>query len=343
MNILLTSAGRRTYIVEYFKEALKGEGLVFASNSCMSPALMAADKYFLTPYIYEEGYIDFLIEKCRKLDISMVIPLFDLDVSKLSENKEIFKAEGIDIAVSDPKAAETCSDKYLMFLRLCEKGINCPITVTDIDEAILRAKNRDFKWPVIVKPRFGMGSIGIFKAYDENELKAAFSMCRRSVLESYVRYGAGKNREDCVIVQEIAEGSEYGMDVVCGLDGTYLTTIVRKKLAMRAGETDEAIVLGENAPEFGILSKLGGDIAKALNPAGILDADIIMGRDYVPYVIDLNARFGGGYPFSHLAGANVPKAYLLMKEGKNKEALKYLKVKPGTHGYKEITIKGCSY
>ena len=33
MNILLTSAGRRTYMVEYFKEVLNGNGEVHASNS----------------------------------------------------------------------------------------------------------------------------------------------------------------------------------------------------------------------------------------------------------------------------------------------------------------------
>ncbi len=33
MNILLTSAGRRTYMVNYFKDVLNGKGKVFASNS----------------------------------------------------------------------------------------------------------------------------------------------------------------------------------------------------------------------------------------------------------------------------------------------------------------------
>ncbi len=48
MNILLTSAGRRTYLVEYFKEALHmaGEaGMVHAANSKVSPAFFAADRW----------------------------------------------------------------------------------------------------------------------------------------------------------------------------------------------------------------------------------------------------------------------------------------------------------
>ena len=105
-------------------------------------------------------------------------------------------------------------------------------------------------------------------------------------------------------------------------------------------ETDEAIVLGENDREYGILKRLGAGIAEALGPSGLIDADVIMDeKSLKPYVIDINARFGGGYPFSHLAGADVPKAYVLFAEGRAEEAEKYFNTVPGTHGYKEIVVK----
>ena len=47
MNILLTSAGRRSYLVQYFKEALRlggCGGLVHAANSCQCPAFACADR-----------------------------------------------------------------------------------------------------------------------------------------------------------------------------------------------------------------------------------------------------------------------------------------------------------
>ena len=75
-------------------------------------------------------------------------------------------------------------------------------------------------------------------------------------------------------------------------------------------------------------------------PSGLIDADVIMDeKGQEPYVIDINARFGGGYPFSHLAGADVPRAYVLFAEGRDEEAKKYLRTVPGTHGYKEIVVK----
>ena len=49
MNILLTSVGRRTYLIEYFKEAMKCVGKVFASNSEYTYTLSHADEYVITP------------------------------------------------------------------------------------------------------------------------------------------------------------------------------------------------------------------------------------------------------------------------------------------------------
>ena len=71
MNILLTSAGRRTYMVKYFKNALDGSGKVFASNSVLTNTLLQADEYVLTPYIYDNKYISFLVDYCKKKNTVM--------------------------------------------------------------------------------------------------------------------------------------------------------------------------------------------------------------------------------------------------------------------------------
>lgn len=55
MNILLTSVGRRSYLVKYFKEAVGRNGQVHVSNSnAITPAFMHADKSIVTPLIYEK-------------------------------------------------------------------------------------------------------------------------------------------------------------------------------------------------------------------------------------------------------------------------------------------------
>ena len=136
------------------------------------------------------------------------------------------------------------------------------------------------------------------------------------------------------------DGNEYGLDIISDFDGNYLNTIVRKKISMRSGETDEAVILGDNDEEYRILKELGEKIAAAFKPRGLIDVDVIMNTgNMAPYVIDINARFGGGYPFSHLAGADVPRAYILFAKGRAGEAGKYLEARPGVHGYKDIAIR----
>ena len=123
MNILLTSAGRRTYMADYFKQALRGEGLVFVSNSVMSPALRHGDGWFLTPLIHDEEYIPFLLEKCRALEIGLLVSLFDIDLPVLAAHRADFAAAGTLVAVSDPDTIACCNDKYEMYRTLSGAGI----------------------------------------------------------------------------------------------------------------------------------------------------------------------------------------------------------------------------
>ena len=81
MNILLTSVGRRTYLIHYFQQALNGEGKVFASNSVMTYSMEQADSYVITPQIYDDSYIEFLLSFCVKNEIRAIISCFDIGIS----------------------------------------------------------------------------------------------------------------------------------------------------------------------------------------------------------------------------------------------------------------------
>ena len=120
MNILLTSAGRRTYLVEYFKEALQMagvEGHVHAANSQECPAFYAADQWVKTPLIYESEYIPFLLDYCKHKRIGMVIPLFDIDVPVLAAHRAEFEAIGTILVTADETIARICNDKWRMDCR----------------------------------------------------------------------------------------------------------------------------------------------------------------------------------------------------------------------------------
>jgi carbamoyl-phosphate synthase large subunit len=101
------------------------------------------------------------------------------------------------------------------------------------------------------------------------------------------------------------------MDVVNDLWGAYAATLGRRKLAMRSGNTDRAVTVADPA-----LDRLGRTLGSRLGHVGCLDCDVLAPESgYL--VLDLNPRMGGGYPFSHLAGANVPAALVAWAGGEN--------------------------
>lgn len=325
--------------MEYFKEALGGDGLVFAANSEQSPALCCADEAVRTPLIYDPDYIPFLLGFCKSHAVGLLVSLIDIDLPVLSRHKQEFEAIGVKMAVSDPEVLISCNDKYQMSLKLWRSQIRCPETCISEEDALLKLSAGLLHFPLVVKPRFGMGSIGIALAYDKKELHAFYQSTRRAVQTSYLKYESAAAGDACVVIEERCEGNEYGLDVVNDFAGNYITTIVRKKLAMRAGETDEAVILGEKDKEYSILTELGAQISKSFGHIGNMDVDVILNPDTkAPYVIDMNARFGGGYPFSHLAGADLPRAYVAWAKSE-KVPESCFSVRAGVHGYKDMVLR----
>ena len=94
------------------------------------------------------------------------------------------------------------------------------------------------------------------------------------------------------------------------LEGNHVAVSVKRKLAMRAGETDKAITV--DLPE---VREMGAIIGRNLRHIGNLDVDIMQRANGDYCVLELNPRFGGGYPFSYEAGVNMPKAIIQWLKG----------------------------
>lgn len=332
MNILLTSSGRRSYLVQYFKEALDGEGKVIAANSEECPAFFYADETVITPLIYEEDYIPFLKKYCIEHEIDLIVPLFDIDVPVLAEHKEAFLELGTRAVVSDPEIARICNDKWQTYCFLEGAGIAVPKTVLGLDAAKDSLQSGNLKFPVVVKPRWGMGSIGVLKVSDTKELVGAYSIIEREITESYLRYETDKDGGCAVIVQEALNGQEYGVDIMSNLNCETQCIVVKKKLAMRAGETDAAVIENESH-----ILQTAEQLADLLPHPGNLDVDMFL-CDQKAYVLELNARFGGGYPFSHSAGVNLPKALITWQKGDCVDE-KCLIPREGHRAYKDLCVR----
>ena len=333
MNILLTSVGRRAYMVKYFKEIIGDQGEVHVSNSDKnSIAFLYADKCVETPSIYDESYIPFLLKYCKENHIDILLSLFDIDLLVLAKSKSEFEKNGTKVIVSDVDIVSTCNDKWKTYQFLKENGFNTPKTFLNLESAEKAIADGDLCFPVVIKPRFACGSIAVSIAEDEEELKLFLKKANKQINRSYLKYESASSDER-LLIQECLNGQEYGADVINDLNGNFCNTIVRKKIAMRSGETDIAEIVNEPSiqTELERLGKATGHIAN-------LDCDIFL-VDGVPYVLEMNARFGGGYPFSHAAGCNLPKAIVdwCCKKCIPNELL-FARI--GYKGFKELVITG---
>ena len=332
INILLTSAGRRSYLAAYFRNALGGRGLVHTANSSpQNPAFKMADRYIVTPLIYSDDYIPFLLNYCKCNNISMIIPLFDVDLPVLASKRELFATYGVIVLVSDSWVIDICNDKWKTVDFLKKNGIGHPKTFLNLNDAVLALKTGELEFPVIVKPRRGMGSIGIFEAETFDELNIFYKKATNMAMTSYIHYEAMQDVNHTLIQQKI-DGIEYHLDVINDLNGNYQNTIVKRKLSMRAGETDCAQII-----EHTKLWNIGKYLSELLRHRGNLDVDVFQDGD-IYYVLEMNARFGGGYPFSHVAGVDLPQAIIQWQCGipVDKDAL--LCATLGITAHKDIQI-----
>lgn len=313
MNILFTCAGRRTYLLKYFKEQLGNDGLIVATDMQLTaPALSAADIKEQVPAVYADDYIDRTLDICRRHNIKALICLNDLELPILAENKHRFDKIGVIPLVSNQQVIDICFDKYRTAQYVESLGLNTPATYIKYAEAVKAINDGTLKFPLVLKPRWGSGSIGIEFVNSMEELEEVFALLIKKVKKSIL--ATASKGDEYILIQQKIEGQEYGMDVMNDLQANHRAVSVKKKLAMRAGETDKAQTV-DNAE----IREIGNTLGRNLQHIGNLDVDVFE-KDGKYYVLELNPRFGGGFPFSYEAGVNFPKAIIEWLKGNEIEA-----------------------
>lgn len=331
MNILLTSVGRRGYLVDYFKKSLPANGKVITTNSDpLTSGMVLADKSYVVPNINAPEYIPTILDICKVENISLVVSLFDIDLPFLAKANEDFKKIGVKLIVSNLSTIEMVNDKWKTYKFLVENKINTPKTFLNLSDVLYELEASNLSFPLIIKPRWGMGSISIFKAESIEELKFFFKYVGKEIRKTYLNILNPSELEDSVLIQEYISGKEYGADVFNNLEGDNLQIIIKEKISMRSGETDIAKIIKEKN-----LEKILLNISKIIRHIGNMDIDILESNNGDFYILEMNARFGGGYPFSHLAGVNYPAALIAMAEGKTPKISDY---REGCIGMKNIEI-----
>ena len=311
MNILFTCAGRRTYLLKYFKENLGINDKILATDMQLSaPALQVADVPLQVPAVYSSNYIDITLDICKKYKVDALVSLNDLELPILADNRSEFKSIGVVPIVSAPNVIDICFDKYKTAQWIHSIGLNSPKTYISLDEVKHALTDGQVNFPLFMKPRWGSGSIGLETIDDMEELETYYHILLKKVKKSIL--STASVGDEYIIIQEKLTGEEYGLDVMNDLHGNNVGVSVKKKLAMRAGETDKAITV-DNPDVW----KIGNKVGENLNHIGNLDVDIMQRANGDYCVLELNPRFGGGFPFSYEAGVNYPLAIIKWLRGES--------------------------
>jgi len=282
-NLLISSCGRRVQLVECFRQSARELGMEFRVVGCdlepgRSAAARVADKFFALPRCSAPEFVPTMLDLCQREEIHLVVPTIDPELPLLSRHHEDFKRQGTAVAISAPTVVDMAADKLLTGEWLREAGIPTPRTCS---VAAARREMQELPFPVMLKPVRGSASIG--------------ARLIRDAIEVYDRI-----YDDGYLVQECISGQEYTVNLYFELAGGALRcAIPHRRIETRAGEVSK----GETVRHEGLLAiarKIGAALVGA---RGCVCFQAIEREDGGLFVTDLNARFGGGYPLAHFAGA----------------------------------------
>ncbi len=288
MNILILSAGTRNKIVQYFKNALMGEGIVVATDaSSLAPAIYEADKYYIVQRITSPGYIEEILRICERERIDGVLSLIDPELGLLSKNVGLFKSVGTIVIGSSYELCEMSLDKMQMYAWLKKHHYNCAKSWIDKEEFYKAVDNGEVSYPVFVKPFRGSASINISKVFDRETIELLYK------------------RDDSLMIQQFLDGQEIGVDVYIDMiSGDVVSIFTKKKILMRAGETDKAVSFKDQRL-FDFIERF----VKEAGYRGQIDIDLF-DIDGQYYISEVNPRFGGGYPHAYECGCDHMKLIL---------------------------------
>jgi len=295
MNILISSAGRRVSLVRAFQKELKQlhpNGKVFASdaNPELAGACHVADGYFKVPRVNNPDYIKTLIRLCRERDIKLVIPTIDDELLPLAKNRALLQDNDITPVIASENFVTQCRDKRKIHVFFEEAGV---ATAKEYDKD-------DYHLPLFIKPIDGSRSVDTYLIEKEKDLTDYHFQNEKLMFLEYLDHDLY---------------DEYTCDLYYGRDNILKCIVPRKRLEVRDGEVNKALTV-DNA----LLPYLMERLERIEGAVGCLTAQFFKHKNEPKiFGIEINPRFGGGFPLSYLSGANYP-AWLL-KEFLNDEKI----------------------
>lgn len=296
-NILITSAGKRVALVNAFKETMHRffpEAKVYTTdmNPKMAPAAYVSDGCIPVPRVTSEDYIDILKDICIDNNIGLVVPTIDTELAVLAANKDIFEQTGSHLCVSDYDFIMMCRDKRNTGAFFESKGIRVPAPIDKYNP----------RFPMFAKPYDGSLSSNLHYIKCAEELTPEILKDPKLIFMEYI---------DKTTYQE------YTVDMYFGRDHQLKMAVPRERIEIRAGEINKGRTVKEILEPY-----IHQHLSYIEGCEGCICGQFFYNKENNDVVgIEINPRFGGGYPQSYAAGANYPE--YLIREYLLAENIKY--------------------
>jgi carbamoyl-phosphate synthase large subunit len=289
INILFTSSGRRMSLLHHFREVFAEQNIngkiITADLRETAPTAFLSDKHYIVPRVTDASYITELLNLCKTEEIDIIIPLIDTELVVLSEHSDIFARNGVTLLVSSERLNEISGDKVKAYKFFLERNIPTPKVFSD--EEIY---NKQYEFPLLIKPLNGSSSNGVVKINNEKELLFFKDYIPNSMVQEYVK------------------GTEYTVDVMVDFKGNIKTIVPRLRIETRAGEVSKGVTKKDSR-----IIDAARDVVRQLPGAvGCITLQCFKQENGEITFIEMNPRFGGGIPLSIQAGANFPLWVLQM-------------------------------
>ncbi|MDE6339521.1 MAG: ATP-grasp domain-containing protein [Muribaculaceae bacterium] len=289
-NILITSVGKRVALVRAFKETLyryfpNAKVLTTDMNPKMAPASYASDGCIKVPRVTSEDYIGILLEICITYKVGIIVPTIDTELAILSANKKIFENYGTHVCVSEYDFVMMCRDKRNTGSFFESVGIRIPKQIDKYNP----------QFPMFAKPYDGSLSADLHYIKKPEDLTADIIQNPKLIFMEYI---------DKTIYKE------YTVDMYFGRDNYLKMAVPRERIEIRAGEINKGRTVKRFLEPF-----IHEHMSYVKGCEGCICGQFFYNGDSDIVGIEINPRFGGGYPLSYAAGANYPefliKEYLL--------------------------------
>ena len=281
-NILITSAGRRVELVRIWqssaRQLLGPCTKVYATDMApeFSSACQVADECFKIVRCTDPDYPSLLLKKCIQYNVGIVVPTIDTELLVLAESLDLFESAGIKLVVSNPALILACRDKRRTADLFKSLSVKTPY-IFDVN---------NLSFPCFMKPVVGSCSQGVKPLYSPSDL------CPNDI----------SNSEN--IFQELisCDWIEYTVDLYYSFSGKLICCVPRQRLEARGGEISKGIVRKD-----AVLSFVRQHFDYLEDARGPITLQLFTDPPRENFLgIEINPRFGGGYPMSHAVGVDYP-------------------------------------